>query len=144
MSFEEKSNLATLVIVSVIFGGYFISLASQAVSGGLPVDVPGAAFGPVFIGLSIGLAIWMTLVHILLGVLFSKDAEAGADERDRQIETRADAGAGYVLGAGVFAALFMLVFNVSGYWIAHALLAALVASEVYKGVRRAILYRLGV
>ena len=56
MSFEEKSNLATLVIVSVIFGGYFISLASQAVSGGLPADVPGAAFGPVFIGLSIGLA----------------------------------------------------------------------------------------
>lgn len=144
MSFEEKSNFATLVVLLLVFGGYFGGVANQALTGGLSMDVPGAAFGPVFIGLAIGLAIWMTLIHIVLGVLFSREAEEGADERDRQIETRADAGAGYVLGAGVFTTLFMVVFNVSGFWIAHALLAALVASELYKGVRRAILYRMGV
>lgn len=143
MSFEEKSNLATLAVLVLVFGGYFAQLGLAALGGTAPSGLPGIAFGPVFFGLTVGLVIWMVVTHVVLAVLFSKDAEAGADVRDRDIETRADAGAGYVLGAGVITTLFLLIANVSEYWVAHALLGSMVASEVYKGVRRAVAYRFG-
>lgn len=143
MSFEEKSNLTSLAVLVLVFGGYFAQLGLAALAGEAPQALPGVAFGPVFIGLIIGLVIWMVVTHVILAILFSKDAEAGPDVRDREIEMRADAGAGYVLGAGVITTLFLLIANVSGYWIAHALLGALVASEVYKGVRRVVAYRFG-
>lgn len=143
MSFEEKSNLASLAVLVFVFGAYFAQLGLTFVDDGAQPGMPGGAFGPVFLGLTVGFVIWMVVTHVILAVLFSRDAEAGPDVRDREIETNADAGAGYVLGAGVITTLFLLIANVSGYWIAHALLGALVASELYKGVRRAIAYRLG-
>ena len=143
MSFEEKSNLATLAVLVLVFGGYFAQLGLAALGGTAPSGLPGIAFGPVFLGLTVGLVIWLVVTHVVLAVLFSKDAEAGPDVRDRAIETRADAGAGYVLGMGVITTLFLLIADVSGFWVAHALLGSLVASEVYKGVRRAVAYRFG-
>ncbi|MFW6412780.1 MAG: hypothetical protein ACOC0V_01460 [Oceanicaulis sp.] len=143
MSFEEKSNLATLGVLLLVFGGYFLSLGLSASSGAVPGAAPGVAFGPVIVGLTIGLVIWMIVTHVVLAILFSRDAQAGPDERDRTIERQADAEAGYVLGFGVITTLVLLITDVSGYWIAHALLGALVLSEVYKGLRRAIAYRSG-
>ncbi len=144
MSFEEKSNLATLFVLVLVFGGYFVTLATGAASGSFPAAMPGMAFGPIFVGLTVGLVLLMIVSHGLLALVFSRDAMAGSDVRDREIERRADAGAGYVLGIGVFAAIGMLIFNVSGFWVANALLAAMVASELYKAVRRAVDYRRGV
>lgn len=143
MSFEEKSNLASLGVLILIFGGYFAKLGLAAVEGGAPGAMPGMAFGPVFFGLVVGLIVWMVVTHVILAVLFAREAEAGPDERDRGIEMRADAEAGYVLGFGVITTLILLIIGVSGFWVAHALLGSLVASEVYKGVRRALAYRFG-
>ncbi|MEQ8406364.1 MAG: hypothetical protein RKE49_14805 [Oceanicaulis sp.] len=143
MSFEEKSNLASLAVLVLIFGGYFAKLGLAAAEGAAPGAMPGLAFGPVFFGLVVGLVIWMIVTHVVLAALFSREAEAGPDERDRSIEMRADAEAGYVLGFGVITTLILLITGVSGFWIAHALLGSLVASEIYKGLRRALAYRFG-
>ncbi|MGJ3233146.1 MAG: hypothetical protein ACFE0P_15255 [Oceanicaulis sp.] len=143
MSFEERSNLASLAVLVLIFGGYFAKMGLAAAEGAAPGAMPGMAFGPVFFGLVIGLLIWMIVTHVVLAALFARDAEAGPDERDRSIELRADAEAGYVLGFGAISTLFLLIAGVSGFWIAHALLGSLAASEIYKGLRRAFAYRLG-
>lgn len=144
MSFEEKSNLATLGALLLVFGAYFANLGLNALGGqALPSAIPGLELGRVFIGLTIAFVIWLVVTHIILAGVFTKEADAGADERDRVIETRADAGAGYVLGAGVITTLLLVIWDVSGFWIAHALLGALVLSEAYKGISRALAYRLG-
>lgn len=144
MSFKEKSNLTTLGVLALVFGAYFGQLGVSALDGNaLPGATAGPLFGPVFISLTIAFVIWLIFTHVILASFFAKEADAGADERDRAIETRADAGAGYVLGAGVIATLVLVIGDVSGYWIAHALLGALVAAEAYKGVHRAVIYRVG-
>lgn len=138
MSFQEKSNLAVLAAVSLVFGGYFgLVLPVMAVNGVTP---PAAMVGGVLAVMTVALIVLLVVAHILIAALAPKEA-GREDERDRVIEMRSDARASYVLAAGVFAAMAMLWLEMPPFWVANALLGALTASEIVKGVLRAVAYR---
>ena len=140
MPFEEQSNLVMLLAQGLVYGVYAVHVLPGAIGG----PGPGVAeFGPllfVAVGVLVALAI---LGHVLAALV--APSEAGAfDERDQLIETRADALSGYVLAAGAFGVLILILREASPFWTAHALLGAMIASEMTKGVLRAVAYRRGV
>lgn len=142
MSFQEKSNLAMLAIVTGVFGWYFGFVVPPFF--GLDAAPPPMAVGGLLIVLTLLLVALSIAAHLGLALMAPKQAEADqADERDRVIETRADAKAGYVLGVGAVMTLGLLVFGFAPFWAANALLASLAASEIAKGVLRALDYRRG-
>ncbi|MEQ8434748.1 MAG: hypothetical protein RIA71_10945 [Oceanicaulis sp.] len=140
MSFQEKSNLAMLAILTLVFGWYFGVVVPPFFA--LEVAPPAAAVGGLLIALTVFLVVLSIIAHILLAALAPSQAGA-SDERDRTIETRADARSAYVVGFGAVMTLGLLTFGFAPFWAANALLASLAASEIVKAVLRAIDYRRG-
>lgn len=140
MSFQEKSNLAMLAILLGVFGWYFGMVILPFF--GQETAPPAMTVGGLLIALTLFLVVLSVIAHILLAALAPRQADQN-DERDRAIETRADARSGYVLGAGAVWTLGLLVFGTAPFWVANALLASLAASEVVKALLRAIDYRRG-
>lgn len=140
MSFHEKTNLAMLIILWIVFGGYFYTVAGHFFS-----DAPPPALDAVWGGILrmvILLVVLMVAFHIVATVFAPKNADQ-ADERDRAIEVKAEARSGVVLGIGIVWALVLLFADTEPYWVANALMFTLVASEIAKSVMRAIAYRVG-
>ena len=139
MSFHEKSNIVMLAILAGVFGWYFAGVLPHF---GTLEAPPPAAFGGLLVFLTLLLIALSIVAHVAIKIFAMKESD-NADERDRLIEMRADARAGYVLAAGVFGAIALTVMDVAPFWSANALLAALVLSELTKGVLRAWAYRFG-
>jgi hypothetical protein len=59
------------------------------------------------------------------------------------IDLRSTKVAAYILAAGVYAAICLTVVRADRFWIAQALIAALVVAEVTDGVIKVVLYRRG-
>ena len=139
MSFEEKSNLVVTVTFTLVFGAYFGDLVMGLIEGTAQPE----PLGLRFIGLTAALIIYAVVGHILVAIFSGEDTEE-ADERDKFIEMRADARSGYVLGAGAVIALNLAWLGHDVYWVAHMVLAGLAGAEIFKGITRAIDYRMGV
>ncbi|WP_375548444.1 hypothetical protein ABWI01_12285 [Oceanicaulis alexandrii] len=139
MSFQEKSNLVMTVIMVLVFGGYFGDLGVAVIRG----EAEPSQLGMPFIGLTAAIIFYSIIAHIIVAV-WSPDEAEDADERDKFIEMRADARSGYVLGAGAILALNLAWLGFDVYWVAHMVLAGLAGAEIFKGVQRAIDYRVGV
>ena len=112
MSFQEKSIWVCLAITLTVFGSYFIfafDAFSEAFSN---QDAGESAFAtiPIFIGSVIALSIIVAVVHVVLALVFSKEAEAGGDERDNLIELKATRISYFVLAIGVVATGLSLAF----------------------------------
>ena len=138
MAFHEKSNLAMLAILTLVFGIYFLWLMPQmAAADPLP---PAAAVAGVLIPFVLCLVMLTGAVHLVFKLRDWKET-GEPDERARLIETRAEARAGFVLALGVFGALTLLLVGAAPFWIANALLGALVLAELVKGMLRAVGYR---
>ena len=140
MSFQEKSNLAMLAVQTLVFGWYFGVVVPPFFD--LEVAPPAAAVGGLLIALTVFIVVLSIIAHIVLAALAPSQA-GDSDERDRTIETRADARASYVVGLGAVLTLGLLVFGFAPFWAANALLASLAASEIVKALLRAIDYRRG-
>ena len=139
MSFQEKSNLVVTVSFIAVFGVYFGELILGLINGTATPE----PLGRQFIILTLALIFYAIIGHIIVAVVSSDDNEE-ADERDKFIEMRADARSGYVLGAGAIIALNLAWLGFDVYWVANMVLAGLAGAEIFKGVTRAIDYRLGV
>jgi hypothetical protein len=140
MSFQEKSNLAMLAILTLVFGWYFGVVIPPFFD--LEVTPPPMAVGGLFIALTVFIVVLSIIAHLLLKALAPSQTGA-SDERDRTIETRADARSAYVMACGAVMTLGLLVFGFAPFWAANALLASLAASEIVKAALRAIDYRRG-
>ena len=139
MSFQEKSNLVMTCLFVLVYGAYFANVLPSALGG----EASLASVQWVLFGAVVFLVAGGVVGHILIAVSAPGDADS-ADERDKLIEMRADARTSYVLGFGALMALGLALLEFDVFWVAHMLLASLVASEVAKGVFRAIDYRRGV
>ena len=138
MSFQEKSNLAMAAVVSVVYGGYFITVLGWAAD----ESVRDIAWKPTFIGTVVTLIVLATVAHIIIAIL--RPGEAGDfDERDRIIDLRGEAIGGYALGTGVIVALGLILIDADVFWVAQTLLAGAVLAELLKYVTTFILYRTG-
>jgi hypothetical protein len=68
---------------------------------------------------------------------------AADDERDRLVDLRSERIGGYILAVGVFAGIGLAMVRADRFWIAQALIAALVIAEITSGVVKLVLYRRG-
>ncbi len=136
VSFEEKSAWVTLISLLIVSAVY-TALAASMMSAGVTVL---AAYVPLFAVVVVLLVLVLAVGHAAVAIASRPD---GRDERDQLIEWRAESNAGWVLGAGVLAALGGLILALDSVWIAHTLIMSLVASEVVKSAAQLFYYRRG-
>jgi len=143
MPFHARSAALMLIIFAAVYGWYFAVVARAGPS----ADV---SYAPLLVGMVVLLVVLAIIGHIAIaiaGAVLPGQSDAlddRYDERDRLIEQRADARAGYVLTAGALAVLALAMKEAPHFWIAHAILAALVVSEMVKQALRLVDYWRGV
>jgi len=135
MPFREKSAWVMAAIIAITAGLY------AAMVGTLPSAVPAL---PVVIGFVVALAILSVFGQIAIAVLSPKDANAAADERDRQVTQRASSIAGTVLTCGVVLALGTYVIGHGGSVMFHAVFASLIVAQFCEYALTIWFYRRGV
>lgn len=138
MTFHEKSAVTMTTLLAVVFGGYFVLVV------GVVAHSPGRepAYTALALLASAVLAILAAVTHVILALAFWSQANA-YDERDRFVVLRSERIAGYVLAAGVFTGIGLAMVQVDRFWIAQALIAALVLAEITDGIIKVVLYRRG-
>ena len=132
LSYQEKSIGGSVAALVVVYGTYFV----DAVLG------RGGGVGRLVKTVVLLVAIEV-VYHIVIAILDRPEAQ---DERDRMIGAVAHRN-GYVALAGGVALLMcyaVLSPALTPFVLAQAMLAALVAAEVVKGVTQLYLYRAGV
>lgn len=143
MSFHQKSAISMLTIMVLVFGWYFLKVYNMSLAG--PVEM--AAVSTLLFGMVIGIVVLSIMAHILIAIPASH-GEQGAidesDERDRLINVRGNSKSSHVLGVGVVISLGMALLEIPVFYIAHALFAALVLSEISKLLFKVIDYRRGI
>lgn len=138
MSFQEKSTWVMGATMLVAYGWYFSVVISQLDS----TVFRRSGYQSVMlvaVGILVALAV---MSHILIAFMNPKGADS-TDERDREINRFGEYIGGYVLGAGALFALALAMIAVEQFWIANAILLALVVSELVSAGTRVVLYRRG-
>ena len=149
LSFREKSAVASLVAVLIVYGGYFADLLGGEAERTL------SAMLYTSIGVVISLIVIQVVFHILLAMFGADDAEAPADERDRLIDARAARIAYSVLSVGAVIILGRILFRgamdeasavaeVTLFEVANLLLFFLVLAEICQYGARVYFYRRGI
>lgn len=139
MSFQEKSAWVMLALVALVYGGYFTVVLGDIASLDSVRDI---AYRGMMLGTVIVLVVLATISHIVIAISNSSGADE-SDERDREINRFGEYVGGYVLGVGAVVALGLAMFEVEHFWIANAILAGLVLSEIVSGLTKIISYRRG-
>ena len=140
LSFEEKSTWASLVIILIVFTGYFSQVFDGIAAGSLDkADITGLFFGAV-----ITVIVMEIILHIAIAVFNVRDADQPTDERDRLFSMRAGNISGWVLGFGVLiiaAQTFMKDLN--PMWVANLLLFMVFVSQIVSYALKLFYYRRG-
>jgi len=139
MSFKEKVAWVMLVVMVLVYGGYFYSILG-ALSAGVTVgEIPyrGAMLATV-------VAVVVLAVAGTIGVTIAARGDDSSDERDREIDRHGAWLGGIVLAVGVLGGMALAMFEAAHFWIANLLLLSLVLAELTAGVRKLVLYRRGV
>ncbi len=136
-SFEEKSVWVQLVSLVVVLGAYFV-VSGIMLANGVVVLAP---YVPVFAVAVVLLVLVLALGHAAAALTGKPEKR---DERDRLIGWRAESNSSWMLGAGVFCAISALILGIETVWVAHLLLASMLASEMLKLSLQIVYYRRGV
>ncbi|MEL7128010.1 MAG: hypothetical protein AAGK23_00545 [Pseudomonadota bacterium] len=140
MSFREKT--AWIMSVLLFTAGAFY--AWEVIGAAL---ILGAAPPP-----SIKLAV-VYLVIVIIGAIVGmgtlsagspEDADAPADERERQIIDKAGNWSGYVVAAGAIAGVLHYWTNEDGNHMFHVVIAGLMLGQIAEYVFQIVLYRRGI
>jgi len=140
MSFQEKSVWFSLIIILLAFGSYFSNIYNGLLAGSLnPEETLG-----LFIGMVVTIVALQIMVHIVISVVESEDADHSGDERDKLISLKAEMPGGLVLGFGVVTlALYLMFHNVQSVVTANLLLLLVVISQVVTYLLEIYWYRRG-
>jgi hypothetical protein len=135
-SFEEKSVWIQLVATTTVLGAYFW-VASKMMAAGVSHLAP---YAPVFAVAVVALVAVLIVGHVVIAVASRPE---GRDERDCQIEWRAEARSGWILASGVILAIMGMVASYGNVAIAHLLLLSLLTSELVRFSLQILYYRRG-
>jgi len=136
MSFRERSNALMLVVLLGVYGWYFSHIFNIAQA----TMVSEISYQPLLLVMVVVLVVVSVIGHIVIAVLPSYDGDE-SDERDKLINLMGERAGGLVLGVGTLAGLFLAMAEFQPFWIAHALLAGLVISELVSGAAKMYCYR---
>lgn len=140
MSFQEKSTWVMLVLVGVVYGGYFAIILGDIAALEPVRDI---AYKGLMVATVVVLVILATATHIVIAVASPREADK-YDERDREINRFGEYLGGFVAAGAALLGMGLAMFEVPYFWIANAILAGLVVSEVVSGMTKVILYRRGI
>lgn len=138
MTSQEKSTLTMTAILVLVFGWYFTLVLGPIASS----PAREVAYTGLMVAVVVLLVILAAVSHAVLAIAFRPQANAN-DERDRLITLRSGEIAGYILAVGVCAGIGLAMMQSDTFWIAQALIGALVLAEVTEGVIKLVLYRRG-
>ncbi|WP_252732176.1 hypothetical protein [Paraglaciecola arctica] len=153
MSFREKSIWISLISTLLIFGGYFLNILSL---GGVSAEVSQSATLGLFLRALVLIIIVEIVFQGMLAISNRKEADLGADERDKLFEYKANSLGYVILVIGVFVTLGRVVFlelnpeffeqsntfNIP-LLTAHILLFSFIFSEVVRFSAQLYYYRSG-
>ncbi len=125
MSFREKSAWISLVSILFFVAVYFGRLAAGG-SGS------GSANFTTFVIAVAGVVILEAVLHLAIALRSPREARTPKDERERLIEMRATRLAFPVLLVGSLASIWTLHTDIGRTGMAHAVLFAIVVSELVK------------
>lgn len=140
MGFHEKSNLAMLAIMLLVYGWYFVS-SIGSIFGGLPPEAALAVTNVKMIATVLIVIAASIAAHIAIAIAAPSQADDTADERDKLIEMRGDQRGGFALALFALLAMGAAMTAQPYYLVANLILAGLVVSEVVKGISKLIDYR---
>lgn len=139
MSFREKSAWVMAALMCVSGGTYLWLVVTLSLALGQTAP-PLAAVIPYVLLVVVGAVVMQTV----LALLTPREADAPADEREKQIQLRADAWSGVVLGLGVVTSLGAYVFQNDGPMLFHMVAASLIAAQIAEYAIVIVLFRRGV
>lgn len=136
MTFQEKSTALMLAILVVVYGWYFATVMTQVAD----TSVSDIAYQPLMF-VTVGALVVLAIIGHLLIVATPPYEGDQSDERDKLIDLKGEWIGGFALGTGTLVGLFLAMAEFETFWIANALLAGLVLSEVVTSVAKLIYYR---
>jgi hypothetical protein len=139
VSFQEKSTWVMLLLVTLVYGTYFVVVMGDVAA--MP-EVREIAYRGMMLATVVILTVLAAGTHIVLAIASPREADK-TDERDREVNRFGEYVGGFVLVVGVLIGLGLAMFEIDHFWIANALLAGLVLSEVVAGLTKVVLYRRG-
>lgn len=138
MTFKAKTTAIMLLTLTIVYGWYFIQLLPEIAE--TPVSEIG--YQGVMLATVVLFVILFVAGMIVLAAADRRQAD-DEDERDQLIERRGDQVGSYVLLVAALAAMGLAMVEGDYFWIANALLAGLVLSELVKGIVMLAAYRRG-
>lgn len=143
MSFWEKSTLATLIGVILIYGWYGFQVLSFGGDEPLQLsDIRGTLLVTV-----IALVVLLVAAHILIAVIAKlRDGEIAdeGDERDEIIRLKGTAIHDYVLSAGVVITIGFALFDATPFTLVNMLVGAIVLADIVHFSTMLVYYRRGI
>ena len=138
MSFKEKVAWVMLVVMVLVYGGYFHSILGAVSSGADVSEIP-------YRGAMLAAVVTVVVLAVVgtIAVTIAARGDDSSDERDRAIERQGGWLSGIVLYVGVLGALAMAMFEMAHFWIANTLLLSLVLAEIASVILKLTLYRRG-
>jgi hypothetical protein len=121
MSFREKSTWITFVLLLVVFGYYFVSVAWQMIH---PVH-PHTNFFMLFFALLLVIVVMEAVLHVIAAIRSPADAKTPADERERLIALKAKRPAFFVLLIAAFLSVGVAHLGVGVWPMLNAMLFAI-------------------
>ncbi len=143
MSLREKSAWISLAVYLLVYGWYFVTLATALAAG----RSDGSDFMGMLVGSVIALVMLEITVHI--GVIVAaavrdpSEVTEPRDERERLIELKASRPALYVLSVGVLASIIWLYLDGARFLVINGLFLALVLAEMVKSAAQIVHFRRG-
>jgi len=140
LSFKEKSIWISLITTIIVFGYYFarvFGILNQSTGGTTELIV-------LYIGVVIFMVILVIVSHILLAIIYTKEANDLADERDKLIELKATKSSYLILVVGVFGTVGNLLTDKSPIMTANIILLFFVLAEIVGDSIKLYYYRKGV
>ena len=124
MSFREKSAwvMALVMTATGLYYFYAVGAASRAIGATAPAAV--------VIGFVIWVVIGSIVVQVLLAASSPKEANAPADEREREVQQRAGNWSGVVLATGVVLSLGHYLARGDGNMLFHLAMASLIVAQI--------------
>lgn len=138
MTFREKIDWLTIAVIALGFTGY--ALVYPWGLSGMPAV---AAQGGLLLALAILMTLVITPVAIALAIHRPRDANAPADERDRDITRRATTRAYYVLVTGAVGCFALAWWTADLAAVLNGLLGSVVVAELVRLASQVMAYRLG-
>jgi hypothetical protein len=132
MTFREKSTVAQIAAILLVYGFFAVRFWGQPLTHGAPAAI------------LIGITVCMILISVPAHIAFAIQRKPEKpDERDAVVEVRGTRNGYFALGVGVWIILFMIMLQTSYGLLFCAALGAFALAELVRLGSQLYYYRLG-